>query len=255
MCRALIEMFVQQNAVPSSAVVFPCIAFASFFFFHPCLSFTFSKCGFFPEFSLLSFHFPPLFFVPAHLSLLFFPSSNTSTLSPSFSLHFRPFPLTLPRFLLPFNSFVAHFFSLCANIRRSLFVFLELRIVLLLLFSVFISSPPLLLPVLLIFLSSFFSSVSSISLFLFFLKKNFAVCTCVEKSLFLVRKLFRPPGASHQAWLSRPFWVVLQVGFSLVSWHCTSHNRSWTSQQERMPPMSFTPSTQTQKRQKKQNKK
>ena len=43
--------------------------------------------------------------------------------------------------------------------------------------------------------------------------------------------LFRPPGATHQAGLSRPFSVVLQVGFSLVSWHCR-----WTYQQERMPP-------------------
>ena len=139
------------------------------FFFHPCLSFTFSKCGFFPEFFI---YLPSSF--RRICSLLFFPSSNTSTLSPSFSPHFHPLPLTLPRFLLPFISFVSHFFSLCANIRRSLFVFSELRIVLLLLFSVFISSPPLLLPVLSIFLSSFFSSVSSIfTFFKFFLIKKF----------------------------------------------------------------------------------
>ena len=88
-------------------------------FFHPCFPSLFSKCGFFPEF----FIYLPSSSFRRICSLLFFPSSNTSTLSPSFSLQFRPLPLTLPRFLLPFNSFVAHFFSLCANIRRSSFRF------------------------------------------------------------------------------------------------------------------------------------
>ena len=198
------------------------------------------------NFPFFPFHFPPLFFVPAHLSLLFFPSSNTSTLSPSFPLQFRPFPLTLLRFFLPFNSFVAHFFSLCANIFRSLFVFFWSSGLCFYFCFLFLSP-----------LHLFFHLSSQSSSHLcppFSLLKKFAACTCVEKSLFLVRKLFRPPGASHQAGSSWPFWVVLQVGFSLVSWHCTSHNRNWTSQQERMPLMSFAPSTQTQKRQKNKTK-
>ena len=70
-----------------------------------------------------------------------------------------------------------------------------------------------------VFLSSFFSSVSSISLFFFFFlkKKNFAACTCVEKVVVCCQKAFQAargitPGLVKSVILGGPSGRVF-VGF------------------------------------------